>query len=240
MLKTVLINQPAGLGDILFCQKIGEHYKSKGHRVIWPVIPEYRYVGDYLKNFEYPVITSSFDGDYFFRNCGRAKLKNIEENKDYIFHPSDKIYLGNGVLVDKYIFSGIDVTDWINYINIQRNEQRETELFNILGLKDNEEYCLVNRWFASPPHSQKMYNVPDTKRKIVEMNTISGFTLFDWMKVIENASEFFVTDSSLTLLVELLRPPKAEKFTILLRQPDIKIISFLYKLNWKYVEGMYY
>lgn len=240
MLKTVLINQPAGLGDILFCQKIGEHYKSKGHRVIWPVIPEYRYVGDYLKNFEYPVITSSFDGDYFFRNCGRARLKTIEENKDFIFVPLlDISFIENSELKSKYLFMNIDVSDWIDYINIQRNYEKEQSLIKRLELNNNEKYCLVNKWFRSPPNSKKMCNIPETSKKIIELNTLDDYSLFDWIGVIEYADEFFVTDSSLTLLIEKYKTINANKFTILMRQPNIENIRFLYKLDWKYIRGVF-
>ena len=51
-----IIDQPAGLGDIFFCQKIGYHYQNQGYEIIWPVKSVYSYLSKYLTNFSYPVV----------------------------------------------------------------------------------------------------------------------------------------------------------------------------------------
>ena len=48
--KICLIRQPAGLGDILFCQKIADKIKNKYNiKVLWPVIDGYSFLKNELK-----------------------------------------------------------------------------------------------------------------------------------------------------------------------------------------------
>ena len=39
--KVCLIRQPAGIGDIFFCQKISHIFNVLGYKVYWPVIEPY-------------------------------------------------------------------------------------------------------------------------------------------------------------------------------------------------------
>jgi len=51
-MKTCLIRQPAGLGDIFFTQKIAKLSldSNRVDRVTWPVISEYSYLTEYMIN----------------------------------------------------------------------------------------------------------------------------------------------------------------------------------------------
>ena len=54
MKKICIINQPQGLGDILYLQKIGYHYQDQGYEIYWPICDFYSsYISDYIKNFKY-------------------------------------------------------------------------------------------------------------------------------------------------------------------------------------------
>ena len=48
--KICLINQPAGLGDILLCQKMAYYYIDKGYNILWPVNSRYNYLNEYIGN----------------------------------------------------------------------------------------------------------------------------------------------------------------------------------------------
>ena len=65
--KICLINQPAGLGDILLCQKIANHVIELGYKVIWPVVDQYNYISEYIinPNIEFCSINSEFYGKEF-------------------------------------------------------------------------------------------------------------------------------------------------------------------------------
>ena len=60
MQKICLIKQPKGIGDIVYCQKIGYMLKEMGYKIIWPVREPYSWVKDYLKDFEFPTVTEDF------------------------------------------------------------------------------------------------------------------------------------------------------------------------------------
>ena len=64
-----LINQPRGLGDILFCEPLVRKLKEEGNEIIWPVNDEFIWIKDYIpyinfvKKSEYHAI--DYDIDYF-------------------------------------------------------------------------------------------------------------------------------------------------------------------------------
>jgi len=39
-MKPCLIKQPAGIGDIFFCQKIARYMAYHGYQIIWPISPD--------------------------------------------------------------------------------------------------------------------------------------------------------------------------------------------------------
>ena len=47
-MKKCLIKQPAGIGDILFCQKIVYKLLNDGYEVWWPVDDCAEWIGDYI------------------------------------------------------------------------------------------------------------------------------------------------------------------------------------------------
>ena len=68
--KICLIRQPAGLGDILFCQKIADKIKSKYNiKVLWPVIDNYISLNTELQTTtEFCSINSDFAYKNLFSN----------------------------------------------------------------------------------------------------------------------------------------------------------------------------
>jgi hypothetical protein len=63
---------------------------------------------------------------------------------------------------------------------------------------------VYNRHYGTPPYVNKKNNMKTSMLKKVEINIKDNFTVFDWLKVIENASEIHIVDSSLTYLIENL------------------------------------
>ena len=226
----VTIRQPAGIGDIFYCQKIGVKLLELGFNVFWPVIPEYNYVGDYIDN---GILWRESPYDSFELNLNKSTSYFYPKGSaDVITNLMPSKYR----LANKYYDVG-DNSDWLSYFNFKRNHAKEEELFNLLELKEDEDYSLINPWVASPPLSQKM-KIPSCKYKVVEMQTIPGFSLFDWCKVLENATEICTTDSALALIVEKLKTKKPNKYTIILRRPDKSVVSGMYSLDWNYITGV--
>ena len=72
-MKTVLIKQPAGLGDIFFCQKIANLFMEEGIRVVWPVQKQFLWILDYLGCCEYLCVDDDFDYKELYIACQRGK-----------------------------------------------------------------------------------------------------------------------------------------------------------------------
>ena len=45
-MKPCIIKQPAGIGDVFYCQKIAHYMVHHGFDVIWPLRPDIAWIGD--------------------------------------------------------------------------------------------------------------------------------------------------------------------------------------------------
>jgi hypothetical protein len=225
MNKVCLIKQPAGLGDIFFLQKVGHVFKSKGYDIIWPVIPQFKWVSEYIKDFKFPTI----DEDYPYKELYNESV--VIENENVLFLPiqnADRMF-SDKIMACKYRLVNLDYSDWVEYLNFSRNKDKENNLFyGILGLKDDDEYCLVSRNYGSPPNSLKFNLNCNTNLKIVELGYYEGYTLLDWCKVIENASEMCLIDSSINFIIEKL-DIKCDNISVWSRRPR----------NWSEIDYMF-
>ena len=52
-MKTALLRQPAGLGDIFYLQKAAKILVKNDYKVIWPLAKVYTYIKDYIKELPY-------------------------------------------------------------------------------------------------------------------------------------------------------------------------------------------
>ncbi len=121
-----IINQPAGLGDIFYCLKIGYILQE----VIWPVQSQYLYIRDYL-------ITSINFVDQNEHVSGTIiDLKNAGKS-----HPDD-------FMRAKYKSIRCDDDDWIDYFNIRRRYDREKKI--------DGNFILKCSTFGTRPDSYKI------------------------------------------------------------------------------------
>ena len=194
-MKNCLINQPAGLGDILWTQKIAWHFYDKGYQIHWPVNKVY--LDSVKKHIDNPW--------NFFLNINNFPPHNV-------------------------------ISDYQNYVNLKRDYKKENQLYKLLGLKENDLYVLANYNYGTPPGMYRMEApIKNKSLKVVEMKIIEGYSIFDWCKVLENATELCITDSALTIIAELFKI-KAKTLTMMYRRSSNELghIKGLYKLNWKF------
>ena len=70
-MRPCLIKQPAGIGDVFFCQKIARVMMEKGYDVIWPLRPDIHWIQRYIKDIWFPMTTDDFPmKDIYFRGAG--------------------------------------------------------------------------------------------------------------------------------------------------------------------------
>lgn len=188
--KICLIEMQAGLGDICFVQKIAKLYIEDGYKVIWPVLSQLMYVRNYIK----------VDG-----------LEFIDASKTFLDEiPSVVLPLGiadryfeGSVLEAKYKFFDWDYKDWANYFTFERNKEKEEALFNQLGL-EGKKYTLINKKYGTPPNFKEKEVYTEGDNEIVEIQFLEGFCPFDWCKVIEEANQISIVDTSYNYIIEKL------------------------------------
>lgn len=200
-MKPILIKQSKGLGDIFFCQKIGLILK-KSNSVIWPVIKKYLYIKDYLPDIEYCNLEESFA---FKDEYNYAQKGKITEFDSCIVVSTDGCpeSENNGVMVSKYNLLNLAYNDWLSFFNFKRDTNRENELFNKLN-PTNEPYIFINKNIGGPgDESSWNFDVP-TDKKIIELREYEDYNIFDWCKILENASEFYIMETCISYLIEKL------------------------------------
>jgi hypothetical protein len=208
MEKICIVNQPQGLGDILYVQKIVKHFFDLGYKIIFPIIKNYMFCNTYLGN----------DKIQYLINTG---IFLLEKNYKFDFGSKDFIFTDNfvylplsmaakhpgyrnlyGIMGSKYRILNIDSSDYNSYIKINRNSKKEKYLYDALNLKGS--YIVVNKIFSNPSVGGfKTANFEiHTNKKVVPFNIIDGYSIFDWCQILENAEEIHTVETSLIYLLD--------------------------------------
>lgn len=206
MKKTCLIHQPAGVGDIFFCIYIALHYRKLGYNIIWPILTHLMYINDYISydNINFVDINSDFTKkDYYNKGWNMDMVLSDE----FIYLPlSTASYNVNTkyVMRAKYELVGLDFRNWSQVFEYKRNYKKENELYyDVLKLKDDSEYNFINRRYGTVPDSKENTNVMSNNNlQNITMEVVKDYSIFDWMKVIQNASYIFTVDTSILFLME--------------------------------------
>lgn len=222
MKKICVIDQPAGIGDIFFTQKIAKKYVDLGYKIVWPVINEFKFLNDYMgtSEIEYCV------------NCGN------EYDLKIILDKSEQIFPNKKIMTAKYFRYDIDFTDWIDYFSFERNYEKENMLFKKLTFE--EPFVLINKKFGSPPNFAIKNGVEKTiinkNLRIVEMDFVEHFTLFDWCTILEKAEEIHSVDTSINYLIEKLELGNEKIFMYpRLGSETVFQLEGIFKTKWNWV-----
>lgn len=204
--KICLINQPAGLGDILLCQKIASHVVQLGYRVIWPVVDQYSYLSEYVinPNVEFCSINDEFFNKQFYSEHGVDYI----QTDDFLYLPlknADRVVSSKSMLYAKFDYCGISPENWQEHFTLSRNYERESKMLLYHNLQPGEKYNVVNRTFATPPNTINNSSIrPRNNYRTINMEVLGWDRIFDWMGVLEGAEEIHTVDTSLTLLLTKL------------------------------------
>ena len=246
--KDALIYLPGGLGDILFMLKLSQLFIEDGYKVTWPVFHEFKWLKDYIPEINW-VVLEDWDIEKPLPNIDFIG-KEYYSNKTSIFQTDDFLYYnghGHGdehgpEMQRKYNVIGADWKDWRDYVKFERNIDKENELFyNVLGLKDGEDYVYVNRHWQTRPTKEVYSGISDDPEtygcKVVQHDIIEGFSVFDWCKVLENAKGFYMIETSLNYILEspfLFDKVKDKPLHLWHRTGDWSTVKPLHNLPWVY------
>jgi hypothetical protein len=236
-MKICLIRQPAGIGDILFCKKIGVIYNSFGFEVNWPITKAMENIIPYI---ETPYINYIPEGQPF-PNSDLYSMPRFstqpETGTDFKYLPLQfsTDYLSGLIMDSKYKLAGIDYSDWVSYMGVKRNKEKEKALYHdILNLKKDEDYILANWTYGSYPNSvRRPFPINTESKKVIEITDKDGFSVFDWCKVIENAETIHMMDTCFSIIAEALTL-KAKSLFLYGRYSDsYKETIYLFKKPWE-------
>jgi hypothetical protein len=241
-MKTCLIRQPAGLGDIFFTLKIAKKILQGcvANVVYWPVIPQFLFIKDYIKSDN--IVFCSIDEDFPHKDVYSDDPREVIHRPDLLYLPLQRADEMDGdlILKSKYNIIGAKWGDWYNFFTYERNKQKEDDLYyNVLKLKDNEEYTLISTSYGSPPNTKTAHvEIPRENTRSVFIETKKGFTVFDWCKVIEHASSIHLVDTCFTYICETL-DMQAKDLTLYSRAtkphpPSYSQTKFIWRKPWQY------
>jgi len=228
--------QSRGLGDIIIALPIAKWYHQLGYRVLWPI--DEKFHSSFKNTIDYvDFIPFKFEATLagFYTN----PLKILHENKcvkiitlySYLSKfPIHRIDLYASLTFDqyKYAISNVPFEEkW--HLIIRRNKNREDNLFN--KLVDQENYIVIQEQGSNFKSNPIIPNEFKNYKKIYINESTDS--IFDWLKVIENAKSVFLIDSCFANLVEQLNL-KIDKYFIFRSQCNFTPIM---KSQWKFINS---
>lgn len=235
MIKTALIHQPAGLGDIFFLQKAARHLISVGYDVIWPIIPQFMYIKDYIPD----IIFVNQEEDFPYKNV-YGKSSPIYDDK-FLYLPFSIEYMKFKYGLMKPIDNTVTAENWKTYFKFNRNNQREDNCRKIFGIEETERFIFANNIFGSPPNILERDMVITTDLKIVFHlpEHINMFNLFDFCWILENAEEIHTVETSMCYLIETLNTKGklnmySRKIHGRQQHDDFSYVRGIYNKDWTY------
>lgn len=237
MSKTFLIKQSAGLGDIMFTQKIAAiiNEKSPQSKIVWPIIPQFIEDVKYIKSYAQFCDVKDWLYDEHYRN-------NVSDESIKVVPIQDADQLLpriTSLLTCKYELLDIEWKDWAEYLTIQRNYDKEEDLFNRLDLAPEDDYILVSNNYGSPPNtlSREINLKKKPGHRIISVDFFEGVSVFDWCGVIEHASELHMVDTCFVYICEKLNM-KSNNLNLYSRYnpADFSHIRDILSVKWKFTE----
>jgi len=202
--KTCLIYQPLGLGDIIWIQPIVDVMISEGYVVYYPVgSVYYDIVSQYIKkkNLIWVKESDNFPLKQYYGN------PNFHQTENELYIPvgyADRYLPKCPVMISKYYFLSIPISDYRKHFKLIRNYQREEKLINTYNLYG--DYVLVNKSFGTDSKDRNITPEVDSDVKVHVMNIDedkkNGFHIFDWISALENASEIHTVETSICYLID--------------------------------------
>jgi hypothetical protein len=219
-MKKLGIVLPGNIGDIIISLPIAKYYHDKGYEIHWPI---YNIIIENFKNHItyvnfYPLNIQNF-------NPIEESFKILKEKKCEILdisftspgswgNENSKRFLDQDELrfdEFRYKLANVPFDEKWN-LSFDRILNREELLFNKLVKK---EFCLIHLQGSDVRKDIKIANEKD--HQIIEIKPETN-SIFDWLKIIENAKALVMIDSCFANLIEQFNI-KTKKFFIKRSQP---------------------
>lgn len=233
----IIVNQPWGLGDVVFCQTLAQKI-AEGREIIWPVMSHFV---EGL-NRAYPRIT--------FVDMKSAGIDFDRRDQYEILHPSfglctvlpfrwavENMKLPyKDCMKSKYLMYGMDFEIWRGDARWKRDMSHEGLLYDdrtIIAFASNGggNYTFSNDIFGS--ECKMKVPIPECG---VKMEVLPHSSLFDWASIIQDAAAIHTVSTSIIYLLEMLdlRAPEVHLYNRPIKGQGFDNIDYLLKRH-KYV-----
>jgi len=197
-MKKVFINQKGFWGDIIFIMAILQKYHKDGYEVIYP-LPNQYIEPISVKNY-FPTINIISQNGYRQKNF----INEGDEVTNLDFHRIYGKHQISGHMRFKYEDLDLPLDMWRD-VEITRNHDAETRLFDYLELSDGKKYNFINEFW----HGKNTGLLVETGNDYpnINMSFIEGFTLFDWILVMQRAQSIHTVSTSINFFIDLYDMP---------------------------------
>lgn len=204
MPKTLFMSTPRATGDHIICNALYRHFSNKYELCIFPVKKSiYLNVSSMLKdlgNIEYMILPdritrrSTHVASYLFEKLNFDVARFAWDGDNF---PS-KIPMTWDANIYHQFSLPFDMR-WNNFF-APRDLSKEDELYNLLG-------CGLGNYAFIHEDQSRSFNIKrkyvDSKLNLIKSNpNLKQFSIFDYRKVLENASEIHCIEGSFSALVE--------------------------------------
>lgn len=195
---TIAPLQSWGLGDIIFQQTLANDWIAQGHTVVWGTLPEF------VEGLQraYPLVKyvdyRSLPIDYEFKG-----EKDMNGYRVLPLRWADEI-LGlpyKDCMKAKYMLFNMEFTRWREGAMWQRDSGKEDEILAWGKEFGGDNYKVVNKTYGSEGNHRIKIQI---EGGYIEMTPSKRYSIFDWAKTLENASEIHTVSSSILYILEML------------------------------------
>jgi len=227
-MRDVVIDQPAGAGDIFFIQKL-IHVLAQEGVVYHPIAPAC------WNNGVWQVISDAIT----FRP-GELVVPENARVIDLSHQPMPRGYIDT--MISKYTGLNIDWGDWANHFKYMRQRQAELDCLEYYGIDDGEPFILCNEFFGTKPAMNRAPAIDrlvpdDYDGKVININPDRpDSSVFDYCRLFELAEQIHTVDTCFLYIIETL-DISADRLVVYPRHGEatVQTIAQLFKQPWEWI-----
>ena len=205
--------QSRGIGDLIIALPIAKHYKDQGYEIYWPIcepfVDQMMAAAPWVCWIAVPVDER---GEFFYENPVKQlrALGISEEDTVYLYqylssHPelTNRSHFAQ-FKFDQYKYAAVDLPfslKWELAECITRNPVRESALYDQEVKSDR--YMVYQGTASDVSYPMDLSQFPGVQ--CIELREIPGYSVFDWLKIIEGADSALLIDSCFANLIDQLK-----------------------------------
>lgn len=192
--------QPGAFGDIIICAPIAKWYADAGYDVYWPAREKFLHKMIEPLGYVHPILLDERVLHEDWLRSDVIKCLEIAGQYDYVLnladrgpHPTAELP-GEGFEKAKYRIANVPFEEKYTFM-WNRDHVKENYVYDLyVNLPGHEKYAFVHNTSSD----LKIVDLPNIDLPVVICEDFNpDYNIYDWWKVIANAEEIYVTESSI-------------------------------------------